>query len=92
MSARFRVNGAFALRGRPVFVVHGEIVEGTVRPGQRVLSPAVLDTPVRSVESLTLRASEGIADVALVFDLPGEATLARWTATVQAGMEMQLAD
>ncbi|HEX6749797.1 MAG TPA: hypothetical protein VF092_21070 [Longimicrobium sp.] len=91
-SARFRVNGVFSLRSRSIFVVHGEITEGTVRIGQRVLSPEALDAPVHALEFVLVSATTGQDDLALVFRFPDEETLARWTAAVEVGMEIVLED
>jgi len=92
MPARFLVEDTFRLSSRGVFVVHGRIVEGTIRVGQRVRAPWQLDAPVHSVEFVLLSASEGRENPALVFKYSDEAQLARWQALPLTGETLELED
>jgi hypothetical protein len=50
MPAKLHIEGTFRLKPRAVFVVHGRLVEGTIRVGQRVIAPQGLDAPVIAIE------------------------------------------
>jgi len=92
MPARFLVEDTFRLSNRGVFVVHGRIVEGAIRPGQRVRAPSQLDAPVDGVEFVLLSASDGCENPALTFRYSDEAQLARWQALQLAGQIVELED
>ena len=89
MPVRFFVERTFGLRGRPVFVACGHMVDGVVAPGQRVRAPAGLDVPVASVEGVHLGGGAGC--LGLVFRYADEAQLARWQALGLAGATLELA-
>jgi len=92
MRARFLVEDTFQLSRLGIFVVHGRILDGTVRPGQRVRTPPGLDAPVDRVEFVLLSASEGRENPALTFKYRDEAQLARWQALPLAGQTLELED
>jgi len=92
MPARFVVEDTFRLSRLGIFVVHGRILDGTIRPGQRVRTPPGLDAPVDRVEFVLLSASEGRENPALTFKYRDEAQLARWQALPLAGQTLELVD
>ncbi|HET7464885.1 MAG TPA: hypothetical protein VFJ82_26820 [Longimicrobium sp.] len=90
--ARFRVTGSFSLPPpRSLFVVSGQVADGVVRRGQRVIEPAGIDAPVHGLEYLRLRPSSGTEERALTFVFPDPETLGRWKVLVQPGIELVLA-
>jgi hypothetical protein len=71
--ARFKVEQAFAIKSRDLFVVAGDVIEGEVRAGMAMTLPTgagqTLHVPIHSVE-MGRRAGGGI-------DFVGLTTLAR---------------
>ena len=92
VSARFLVDGSLPIHGRRAFAVHGTILQGTVRAGQRVRAPHGLTALVASVEYILFSATEGRESPALVFEYRDEAELARWLALPLAGQTLELED
>ena len=92
MPARFLVEDCFEIASRAVFVVHGRILDGSVRRGQRVREPAALDVPVDAVEFVLLSASEGRENPALTFRYSNAAQLARWQALGLRDQTLELQD
>ena len=92
MTAQFLVEETFHLDSRGVFVVHGRILEGTVRRGQRVRAPVELDAPVDEVGFVLLSATEGRENPSLAFKYRDQAQLARWQALGLTGKTIELDD
>jgi hypothetical protein len=100
MKARFLVEDTFVLASRGIFVVHGKILDGTVRRGQRVRAPRGVDAPIDSVEFLLLSADEGSENSALrfrenpalAFRYRDEVQLAAWQALALKGQTLELGD
>ena len=92
MSAHFLVEDTFRLARREIFVVHGRIVDGAVRSGQRVRAPSGLDAPVEAIEFVLLSVSPGRENPALVFRYRDVDELARWQALGLAGQTLELED
>jgi len=92
MAARFRVEDTFEIASRGIFVAHGEILAGTVRSGQHVVTPPGLSAPVDAVESALLSATGGRANVALCFRYRDREELARWQGLTLAGRTLELTD
>ena len=92
MTARFLVEDSFPVRSRRIFVVHGQILDGVLRIGQRVRTPLGLDVPVSGVEFALLSATAGRENPALTFTYESDAQLARWQALAMAGETLELAD
>src|SRR4051812_23580063 len=80
MFAHFLVEETFSVSSRESFVVHGRIVDGVVRRGQRVRAPSGLDAPVEAIEFVLLSVSPGRENPALVFRYRDVDKLARWQA------------
>lgn len=80
MTARFRVDDAFALESRLLFVLAGEIVEGTVRAGMVLHVPLnsslTVTALVHGVESL--RAAGTAGSTALTIRADDDLDLALW--------------
>ena len=92
MPARFQVEDTFDIASRGIFVAHGTILHGTVRPGQRVVVPSGLSAPVDAVESGLLSATERRENVALCFRYRADEELARWQSVALAGQILELTD
>ncbi|MGH8622639.1 MAG: hypothetical protein ACRET3_10910 [Burkholderiales bacterium] len=92
MTARFLVEDVFRLTSRGIFVVHGRILEGTVRRGQRVQAPPGLDAPVDAIEVVLLSVNEGRENPALTFKYRDESQVARWQALGLVGQTLVLED
>jgi hypothetical protein len=92
MSAHFLVEDTFPLSSRRLFVVHGRIVDGTVRRGQRVRAPSGLDAPVEAIEFMLLSVSPGRENPALVFRYRDVDQLAQWQALGLVGQTLELED
>jgi translation elongation factor EF-Tu-like GTPase len=92
MLAHFLVEETFSLSSRRLFVVHGRILDGVVRRGQRVRAPSGLDAPVEAIEFVLLSVNPGRENPALAFRYRDVAELARWQALGLAGQTLELAD
>ncbi len=92
MTARFLVNATFNLSSRAVFVVHGQVLEGAVRRGQRVRAPEGLDAEVEQIEFVLISAQKGRENPALVFRYRDETQLARWQSLSLEGQTLVLED
>jgi hypothetical protein len=89
MRSRFLVTDTFNLGIGSYFVIVGEVLEGTVRPGQMVRTPAGLDAPVHGVEIIS---GQGRAKPALTFRYRDVAELAAWEALKLPGHTIELDD
>ena len=87
--ARFRIERTFQIEIRRVFVLAGEVLDGTVRPGQRLVTSRI-DAPVASVESVLVSASTGLSWVGLTFRYESDEQLRRWTELKLEGSTIQL--
>ena len=92
MPARFQVYETFLLQSRGLFVAHGNVLDGAVRRGQRVVAPPGIDVPVDAVEFVLLSATEGRENVALCFCYRDVEQLAQWQSLQLAGQILELAD
>jgi hypothetical protein len=92
MFAHFLVEETFSVSSRESFVVHGRIVDGVVRRGQRVRAPSGLDAPVEAIEFVLLSVSPGRENPALVFRYRDVDELARWQALGLTGQTLELED
>jgi hypothetical protein len=92
MLAHFLVEKTFSLSSCQLFVVHGTILDGVVRRGQRVRAPSGLDTPVEAIAFVLLSVSPGRENPALAFRYRDVAELARWQALGLAGRTLKLED
>ncbi len=92
MNAQFFVEATFRLSSRKVFVAHGRILQGTVRPGQRVMQPEGLDAPVSDIGFLLISIKEGRENPTLSFQYETEDQAARWEALSLAGKTLELED
>ena len=91
-SARFRVAQRFKLSGRSRLYAAGEILEGTVRTGQIVSSPAGLP-PVAAVDFLLLRAGDPPREqVCLGFQYADDEELERLATLLEPGVILVLVD
>lgn len=90
MSARFLVEGTFQVRSRRLFIVHGQVLDGTVRVGQVVERPDGLGAAVRAVKFALLSAREGRENPALGFEYRDENELVRWQALALRGKTLEL--
>ena len=77
MNAQFLAKESFVIESRCIFVIHGEILAGTIRAGQRALSRG-FDARVDAVESVLLSAATGQAAAALCFRFLDQSQLAQW--------------
>ena len=92
MTARFLVQDTFAIARRRLWVASGEILDGTVRRGQRIIAPAGVDDPVSAVEPILVSATTGESRTALCFEYRDEAALARWRRLAWAGVTLELSE
>ena len=89
MSARLVVEGTFRLRSRAMFVVHGRILAGFLRAGQRIVAPPGLDAPVAAVEHV--RTATGRREnPAACFEYRDDDQLAAWEALDLVGQTIEL--
>jgi hypothetical protein len=89
MAARLRVEGTFRLRSRTMFVVHGRILAGFLRVGQRITSLPGLDAPVAAVEYV--RTATGRREnPAACFEYRDDDQLAAWEALDLVGQTIEL--
>jgi hypothetical protein len=77
MPARFYCEATFTIPARRYFVLGGQIVEGTVRPGKRVMIPLPagddLIRPIDSVEIITTTDNRGAVGLSIKCVDEGEA-------------------
>ena len=92
MGARFQVEQTFQLQSRRLFVARGNILDGAVQRGQRVVAPSGIDVPVDSVEFVSLSATKNREAVALCFRYRDDDQLAQWRSLSLAGQILELAD
>ena len=92
MTARFLVEAAFPLSSRGVFVVHGQILDGIIRRGQRVQRPQGLDATVDEIGFVLISVNEGRENPSLAFKYQDDAQLARWEGLSLVGQTLLLED
>ena len=87
--ARFRIERTIQIEIRRLFVLAGEVLDGIVRPGQRLVTSRI-DAPVASVESVLVSASTGLSWVGLAFRYESQEQLRRWAELKLEGSTIQL--
>ena len=81
-TASFEARGFFVMDSRSIFVIHGEILDGTVQVGMHARveeSRSLFDEPVSAVEFVDGVGTEKRSEVALVFRYGNDLQLRNWT-------------
>jgi hypothetical protein len=88
---RFRVKGVSTIRARSMLFCHGEVLDGRVAVGQRVMTPTGLP-PVAAVEFALLNEPSRHERPALGFRFGSDDELSQLLRLVSVGSELVLED
>jgi hypothetical protein len=89
-STRFHVTDVFVLKSRSALVLVGDVVDGNVQLGDRIVSGADIDASVFGIEMLCPLDKKRRDSVGLHFRYPDELRVAAWLRQPLRGAVLEL--